>query len=1407
MKKRFLFCLLTFVLLLLPPSLSAQVNEYFSIYSSWGSTTVTLKTVGTPNVSLEYSTDKNTWNPVVVGTAINVSTKTYFRGSNPTGFSKGKNDYAYFKMYSSSTNITLAGNIMSLVSGAGFANNCSTIPNDYCFYRLFYQENTGTQSSCHQFDASNLSFPAEYLTTGCYMSMFELTNIYYLPQLPSQHLADSCYFKMFYRCQSIQTMAAGSEYVLPAEELAPHCYEYMLSRYTEGTNYTNRYEIMATSLKDRRGNDIARCLGSLFQYQTAGNKNNYWYVTIYFKEWGSSTAATCPTYGWFSGGYNTRYNYFNHDAELPQTKLTSSPGSSTVTSNFPYSASLTKIYPNYLTFDCKTNGGTWESDSEYNTDLRRVVKANYTAKTIPAPPVKANARFLGWFTSASGDGSLLTEDQLKQITTATTVYARFVDNDKYTFFVNPSDKATITVTDNSSNSYTPGTLYILDSNDKTFTLSCTGVTAGWSFYRWLGGLVNGNTVQFAAGQLDLVVSAVITGAPNFSAADVTVYQVGTGEGRSNAFPLPAEAVDLGDAGIWAKYNVDKTTANGFAASNNVTGSHFAWGMTDLGTGYAGASSMTDGDNLPVTDETDAAYKYCGSKWRIATKDEWQTLLDNTTPTGPTLSDYSQTFTSNSTGNSIKLKNNGYYSSSGVGPYFETVIMYWTSTFESVQSSGTRAYAYSGSYCNSVTYTPIINAVQEPSTCTSHNYIQYGYAIRPILNVNKRTLTVHADGHTYYFDCDLYQTVNITAVENEEDGYLFSHWTDEAGNTVSNDNPMTVVMYDDQEFTAVFVEGEAEEHHVTFYDEDGVSVLDEFDLKEGRKPTYHGETPTKEGYVFNGWSPAITRLGDSDAFYTATYVQVFTVTVSAAHGTVTVTPGDLSDEVSENVYKTGTSLIISVTPDAGWTFTQWTGGNSNNPRVVTVTANASYTAEFSIESSPASVDAYQAATTDVKKIVYNLSAKTGDDGLTYTPVDMGTGVAWADRNVGATSTSNVGSYFRWGDSDDSHATLGEQYQTWNSICTVGNDFPSQYDIVTAKLGDNWRMPSKSDFEALLENVTITNNNTFTSKSDGSKSIIIPNNGNYAGTTKYDAPYQYYWSKTYYGYQNRPIAYGLVRTGENTYKVDGWDYNNGYTIGTQWGLGVRAIYEPQYTVRTLTIHVGGHDYIYYCQDGQQVTVTVHPNTAMGYLFKEWTDNHSDDAVRTFTVTADATYTATFKDNPAATTHTVSFVDYNGSSLQSFSLIEGRIPVYSGATPSRDGYRFTGWTGGNDVFTSKEDALPALTSDVVYTATYVAKEVYFTITNTHESASTTVKMRESSNNMSNRSYYVRIINSAGVVTSDWTTKSVTSTTQVTFGTIPAGSKMQIYGNGGNTATSTSYYDYFVISGGTPELSGNIT
>ena len=104
------------------------------------------------------------------------------------------------------------------------------------------------------------------------------------------------------------------------------------------------------------------------------------------------------------------------------------------------------------------------------------------------------------------------------------------------------------------------------------------------------------------------------------------------------------------------------------------------------------------------------------------------------------------------------------------------------------------------------------------------------------------------------------------------------------------------------------------------------------------------------------------------------------------------------------------------------------------------------------------------------------------------------------------------------------------------------------------------------------------------------------------------------------------------------------------------------------------------------------------------------------------------------------------------------------------------------------------------------------FFTITNNHASTATSVSMqRNNSSNSPKPTMYYRIFNSAGEQTSPasgWSSKQITGTSAVSLGSVPAGGKMQIYGTIAITTGSSTniYYNKFVISGGTPVVSGNI-
>ena len=102
---------------------------------------------------------------------------------------------------------------------------------------------------------------------------------------------------------------------------------------------------------------------------------------------------------------------------------------------------------------------------------------------------------------------------------------------------------------------------------------------------------------------------------------------------------------------------------------------------------------------------------------------------------------------------------------------------------------------------------------------------------------------------------------------------------------------------------------------------------------------------------------------------------------------------------------------------------------------------------------------------------------------------------------------------------------------------------------------------------------------------------------------------------------------------------------------------------------------------CQvNGTPVYNAAEP-TRDGYTFTGWTPALGP-------ITGDTVYTATFKGLP-----TVTFQNWDGTVLQQGTWAYGATPTYSGATPTKGGYEFAGWT----------PEITAVTGDAVYTATF--------------------------------------------------------------------------------------------------------
>lgn len=98
---------------------------------------------------------------------------------------------------------------------------------------------------------------------------------------------------------------------------------------------------------------------------------------------------------------------------------------------------------------------------------------------------------------------------------------------------------------------------------------------------------------------------------------------------------------------------------------------------------------------------------------------------------------------------------------------------------------------------------------------------------------------------------------------------------------------------------------------------------------------------------------------------------------------------------------------------------------------------------------------------------------------YDYVDLGVGIGWAVQNVGASSPEKSGGYYMWGETTtrtncwwwyyslyrgDVNDYLDEDkfYSPYSDISGTS------YDAAKAKMGGNWRMPTRAEFYTLINN---------------------------------------------------------------------------------------------------------------------------------------------------------------------------------------------------------------------------------------------------------------------------------------------------------------------------------------------------
>ncbi len=124
----------------------------------------------------------------------------------------------------------------------------------------------------------------------------------------------------------------------------------------------------------------------------------------------------------------------------------------------------------------------------------------------------------------------------------------------------------------------------------------------------------------------------------------------------------------------------------------------------------------------------------------------------------------------------------------------------------------------------------------------------------------------------------------------------------------------------------------------------------------------GDCPSREGYIFEGWYTdpinGVQVYDNTGYRVVGTYwnsegkwIGTSNVTLYAHWTpipyTITVNSSNVSQgtAIGGGTYDYGTNHQITATPNECYRFVQWSDGNMDNPRTITVTGDATYTAEF------------------------------------------------------------------------------------------------------------------------------------------------------------------------------------------------------------------------------------------------------------------------------------------------------------------------------------------------------------------------------------------------------------------------------------------------------------------------------
>ena len=106
-------------------------------------------------------------------------------------------------------------------------------------------------------------------------------------------------------------------------------------------------------------------------------------------------------------------------------------------------------------------------------------------------------------------------------------------------------------------------------------------------------------------------------------------------------------------------------------------------------------------------------------------------------------------------------------------------------------------------------------------------------------------------------------------------------------------------------------------------------------------------------------------------------------------------------------------------------------------------------------------------TQVSKPVEKKIESNSINGHEYVDLGLPSGLKWATCNVGANSPEQYGDYYAWGEVETKSTYTEENSVTDGKSMSDISGNPT-YDVARKKWGSNWRLPTRAEFQELLDN---------------------------------------------------------------------------------------------------------------------------------------------------------------------------------------------------------------------------------------------------------------------------------------------------------------------------------------------------